>query len=520
VVAGAVAGRGGGTRNRVNDLLIGMDLGSSGLKGVLAHPERGVLSVTERSYPMHRPHAGWAENDPEDWFAAVGGAVDELLAIARVDATAVGAVCIVSQRDVVALVDVDGAVLGPSIHWSDRRDHDETAMLFEQLGRDRIFDISGTAPIPGLVLPNLVWTRVHQPELFARARWALSPKDFVAHRLTGVAGTDPTSLTRSLINDWRAGGWSEDLCREAGIPAAILPPVTASAWESRAVLDERAQLIGLAPGTVLAMGGGDDPSSCLGCGVVAPGSVSIGSSSSSSWRVVSEQPSVDPALPLGVLPHVVPGLFLHEMVAVGTGTSMRWLRQLFSQAAEPPPSYEELLAPAATVAPGAGGVRFYPYVEGATVPHEDDRVRAAFLGIEAHHGRAHLVRAVLESVAFQYPPMLELIDRAGHTVNTITISDGESRSTLWNQLKADVVGRRLLVAAVAEATALGATILAGMALSAFPDAEAGIAQLVPTPATADPDLDNHARYAEHWQSWESGRRHVFAAAQPYQHISN
>jgi xylulokinase len=506
-----MARRCGGTHHRVSDHLIGMDLGSSGLKAVLAHPQRGVLTVTERGYPMYRPRPGWAENDPEQWFTAVGGAVGELLGTARVDATAVGAVCIVGQRDIVALVDADGAVLGPSIHWSDRRDPDETAVLFERLGRDRIFDISGTAPIPGLVLPNLVWTQVHQPQRFARARWALSPKDFVAHRLTGVAATDPTSLTRSLINDWRAGGWSEDLCREAGIPAAILPPVTASAWESRAVLDERARLIGLAPGTMLTMGGGDDPSSCLGCGVVAPGSVSIGASSSSSWRVVSERASVDPAWPLGVLPHVVPGRFLHEMVAVGTGTSMRWLRQLFSQAAEPPLSYEELLAPASRVAPGADGVRFYPYVEGATVPHENDQVRAAFLGIEAHHTRAHLVRAALESVAFQYPAMLELIDRAGHDVTTITISDGEARSPLWNQLKADVVGRRLLVAAVAEATAVGAAILAGMALGAFPDAEAGIARLVRTPHAVDPDLDNHARYDEQWPSWESGRRHVFAA---------
>lgn len=515
-----MASRRGSTHDRVTDHLIGIDLGSSGLKAVLAHPERGVLTVTERSYPMHRPRAGWAENDPEDWFAAVGGAVGNLLATAYVDATAVGAVCVVSQRDNVALVDADGRVLGPSIHWSDRRDHEETEALFEQLGRDRIFDVSGTAPIPGLVLPNLVWTRVHQQQLFLRARWALSPKDFIAYRLTGVAATDPTSLTRSLINDWRAGGWSEDLCREAGIPPAILPPVTASPWESRAVLDERARLIGLAPGTVLAMGGGDDPSSCLGCGVVAPGSVSIGSSSSSSWRVVSEQASVDPALPLGVLPHVVPGRFLHEMVAVGSGTSMRWLRQLLSQEGERPLTYEELLAPASRVTPGADGVRFYPYVEGATVPHEDNRVRAAFLGIEAHHTRAHLVRAALESVAYQYPAMLELIDRAGHTVRTITISDGESRSALWNQLKADVLGRRLEVATVAEATALGAAILAGMALDAFYDAEAGIARLVPTPHTTDPDLGNHARYDEHQRRWEFGRQRVFAAAQPYQRTRN
>jgi xylulokinase len=520
MVARAVDNGAEGTLDRVSEYLIGVDLGTSGLKAVLGHPQRGVVAVTERGYPMHRPHPGWAENDPEDWFEAVASAVTDLLARGGIAAGEVRAVSFVGQRDIVALVDADGHSLGPCIHWSDRRNSDETERLFDRIGRERLFDISGTSPIPGLVLPNLAWTREHRPGAYANARWALTPKDYIAFRLTGVPGTDPTSLTRSLLNDRRTGGWSDELCREAGLSPSILPPASWNPWQRRGRLDQRARLIGLEPGTVLAAGGGDDPSSCLGCGVIDTGAVSIGACSSSSWRVVSERPAIDVELPLGVMPHVVPGRYLHEMVAVGTGTSMRWLRQVLSSPGGGELSYEELLTPAATVAPGAEGVRFYPYVEGSTVPFENDRVRAAFLGIEAHHTRAHLVRAVLESVAFQYPLMLELMERAGHQVTGITISDGESRSGLWNQIKADVVGQPIAVATVAEATAVGAVILAGMAAGTFADPASGIASLVPPVQVVSPNLEHHARYDIFRRSWEDGREHVFAATASREPIRN
>jgi sugar (pentulose or hexulose) kinase len=487
--------------------VIGLDLGTSALKAVLAGPARGVVAVAEQAYPMHRPHPGWAENDPEDWVRAAARAVPELLAAAKLAPEDVTAACIVGQRDIAALIDRDGAPLGPAIHWSDRRDPHETAALFERLGRDRLLETSGTHPIPGLLLPNLAWTAAHRPDAFAGARAALAPKDYIAHRLTGECATDRGTPTRSLLNDWRREDWSDELCADAGIPRALLPAVRYDAWEVRAELDARAALIGLAPGTLLAAGGGDDPSAALGCGVTEPGELSIGASSSTSWRVVATAPSVRAGSPLGVLPHVVPGRYLHEMVAVGTGTSLRWFRDALDAGA----AYEDLLAEAAAVPPGAAGVRFYPYVEGATVPYEDDDVRAAFLGIAPHHTRGHLVRAIAEGVAFQYPPLLEVVAAAGHAVEAITISDGEARSALWNRIKADVMGRPLRVAAVPEAPAVGAAILAGMAAGAFATARDGVAALTRPATTVEPDPARHAAYAEHRRRWEAGRAHVFAA---------
>jgi sugar (pentulose or hexulose) kinase len=504
--------RAGSAGDGVTGYLIGLDLGTSALKGVLASPDRGIVAIAERGYEMYRSHEGWAENDPEDWVRAAAQAVPELLARGDISAGDVAAVCIVGQRDIGALIDADGAPLGRCIHWSDRRHPDETEQLFDRLGRERLLDSCGTAPIPGLLLANLVWTSRHEPELFARARAVMAPKDYLAYRLTGEVATDRTTPTRSLLNDWRTDDWCRTLCDEARIPYAILPPVRFDAWDVRAVLDDRAALIGLKGGTVLAAGGGDDPSAALSCGVTEPGQLSIGSSSSMSWRVVAKRPSVTAGSPLGVLPHVVPGRYLHEMVVTGTGTSLRWFRQAVAAAGGVVPSYEDLLAEAAAVAPGAGGVLFYPYVEGATVPYDDDRVRGAFVGIAAHHGRGHLARAIVEGIAFQYPALLDIVEELGHDVGAITISDGEARSRTWNQVKADVMNRPLRVAAVPEAPAVGAAILAGMAAGNFATADAGVAALTRPPETIVPDPVAHRTYEEHRRRWEAARPHVFALA--------
>ena len=501
-----VGGAPGGRRGVVSGYLLGADVGTSALKAALVHPERGVVAVAERPYPLHRPHPGWAENDPEDWYAALAAAVPEVLARARVGAAQVDALCLVGQRDVAVLLDEAGRVLTPCIHWTDRRAPDETERLFAELG-ERLVAVSGVLPIPGLVLPNLAWTRRHRPEVWRAARHALQPKDFLAHRLTGDVATDTGSPTRSLLNDWRTWDWSPELCTAAGIELELLPPVRYRSWEVRGQLGAAAaSALGLAPGTVLAAGGGDDQSATFGVGVVEPGELSIGAGSSTSWRLVDAEATADPAGLIGVAPHVVPDRVIGEMVAVGTGTSFRWFRDAFGAGA----TYEELIAEAATVEPGAGGLLAFPYPEGATLPEQDARVRAAFLGIDAAHRRPHFARAILEAIAYLYPALLALVEQRGHAVEAITLSDGEARSETWNRIKADVLGRPLTPALVAEAPAVGAAMLAGLATGAFADAPSAVAAVVVRGAAVEPSTERHERYRELRAAWEQARRHVFA----------
>jgi xylulokinase len=490
--------------------VVGADVGSSCLKAALVHPERGVVAIAERTYPMHRPHPGWAENDAEDWYQALAKAVPEVLTAGGVSPGQVTALCLVGQRDIAVLLDADGEVVAPVIHWSDRRDPDETTALYDRLDRHRLIDRSGTLPIPGLVLPNLVWTRAHRPDLWSRVRYALQPKDFLAYRLTGDVGTDPTGPTRSTMNDRRTGGWSAQTCADAGIPVDILPEVRYQPWEPRGVLGRAAYEIGLLPGTMLVAGGGDDPAAALGSGVVHPGDVSIGTGSSMSWRVVDTRPHHDPTGLIGLMPHVVPDAYLHEMVIVGSGTTFRWFRETFGHGAH----YPQLIAEAATVERGSDGLLCFPFVEGATVPVQDDSVRATFHGISGHHRRPHFVRALLEGIAYQYPSLLQVVHSRGLPVGEMTISDGEARSETWNQIKADVLGAGIVPAMRVEAPSIGAAILAGVGAGIFPSIAAGADLVVERAAPVRPDPDAQAVYLQLRRIWQDTRDTVYPGLAP------
>ncbi|WP_033289857.1 xylulokinase [Amycolatopsis jejuensis] len=491
----------------MSSYVIGADVGSSALKAALLHPDRGVVAIAEHSYPMHRPQPGHAENDPRDWYRALATAVPEVLATAGVRPGEVAALCLAGQRDIAVLLDADGTVLAPCIHWSDRRDPAETTALYDGLGRERLIDRSGTLPIPGLVLANLAWTKTHQPDVWARVRYAVQPKDYLAFVLTGDVGTDPTGPTRSVLNDWRTGTWSEELCTDAGIPREILPDVRYQPWEPRAVLGPAAAEIGLVPGTVLVAGGGDDPCAALGSGVIDPGAGSIGTGSSLSWRAVAERPVFDPTGVVGLMPHVVPGRYLHEMVAVGPGTTLRWLRDAFACGVP----YEQLIEEAARTGRGADGLLCFPYVEGATVPVLDDSVRGVFHGIGSHHRLPHFVRATVEGIAYQYPALLDLVRSRGLPAESLTISDGEARSALWNQIKADVLDHPLIPALRVEAPAIGAAILAGLATGAFATAHEAVGAVVELGEVVRPDPGGVAEYARLRAQWEQTRGEIFPA---------
>lgn len=485
--------------------VVGADVGSSCLKAALIHPERGVVAIAEHVYPMHRPSPGWAENDAEDWYLALSKAVPEVLAAGGVSAGQVAAICLVGQRDIAVLLDEDGEVVAPVIHWTDRRDPDETTELYDRLGRETLIERSGTLPIPGLVLPNLVWTKRHAPGVWSRVRHALQPKDFLAYRLTGDVGTDPTGPTRSTMNDWRGGSWSAQTCAEAGIPLEILPEVRYKSWEPRGVLGRAAYDIGLLPGTMLVAGGGDDPAAALGSGVVGVGDISIGTGSSMSWRVVDSQPRHDPTGLIGLMPHVVPDTYLHEMVIVGSGTTLRWFREAFGHGSH----YPQLISEAAMVDRGSDGLMCFPFVEGTTVPVQDDSARAAFHGISGHHRRSHFVRSLLEGIAYQYPALLDVVHSRGLPAGQMTISDGEARSETWNQIKADVLGAPIIPAMRVEAPSIGAAILAGIGSGLFPSFDAAVDIVVERAAPVLPDPEAHDAYTLLRAEWESARNTFF-----------
>jgi xylulokinase len=224
-----------------------------------------------------------------------------------------------------------------------------------------------------------------------------------------------------------------------------------------------------------------------------------------SWRIVRREPRFDPTGVIGLMPHVIPDRYLHEMVVTGSGTTMRWFRSAFAGHC----SYADLIGEAADVPRGSDGLLCFPFVEGATVPIQDDAARAAFFGINGHHRRPHFTRAVLEGIAYQYPALLTVVHDRGHEVTSMTISDGEARSRQWNQIKADVLGERLTPSLRVEAPALGAAILAGLGIGVFATVEEGLAVVLELAHPVHPDPDAHAEYTALRKHWESVRNKIY-----------
>lgn len=458
----------------------------------------GVLASKAHEIPVLRPRPDWAEIHPEEWWRAVTELAAELIGDGPVTPAAIKAMSVVSMRDAVVLTDADDKVLRPSILWTDVRTLPQVEDLTERVGSARLIDITGTIPVAGLVAPSLLWHQEHEPELWARVARIRLVKDWIVWHLTGTDVTDRSSITRSLLNDARRGSWSSELLEATGVSLQQLPSVVRNPTDVIGALSPTgAQALGLPAGLPVIAGGGDDPAAALGAGAVGLDSICIGTGTGSDWRRVIARYSPDLTRRCDCSPHLVPDRYLLAATIDGTGTSLRWLRDILGHTPRPDSNddgFDILNELAAEIEPGAGGLRYFPYISGQRAPHYLPHSTGVFFGLRAGHRVGHLARAVLEGVAFQYPATLEILGFGPGSRPRITMIDGETRSPLWNQIKADVLGLPISVPAVREAAAMGAALLAGIGIGAFADAESAVAQAVHPGATFAPDPGRHAVY--------------------------
>jgi xylulokinase len=487
----------------MTECLVGVDVGTSSVKALLVGCDGTPHAETAVDYPLHRPRPGHAEHDPEDFAAAAVAAVRGLVGRAPDAAARVRALAVVAQREPAVLLDRRGVPLGPAISWTDRRSAAALEEVCARVGHDRYVAITGLAPTVGSTISSLAWLRRNAPEQLDGAHRLVFAKDYVSERLTGDRASDRSTGGRSGLLEIATCAWSSELCAAAGLDAALLPDNTARPADAVCRLGpDAARLLGLPADAVVARGGGDDPAAALGAGVIAPGTVGAGTGTASGWRIVSVDATPDPSLRTDLAPHVVGDLYIREAVISSTGSSLRWLAEevapdltAAARAAGRNPT-ADLAALAATVPPGAGGVVFYPYLEGAAMPRFDADASGAFLGVRGGVTRAHLARAVFEGVAYQYPGSVALMRGYGLAIDHLTLVGGEALSPFWNQLKADVLGLEVRVPRIASAAAAGAAMLAGLACGAYAGAEDAAAAVVAEAERYAPDPDAHARYRE------------------------
>jgi xylulokinase len=409
----------------VTEVLIGLDVGTSGVKAIAITPDGELLATATEEYPLSTPRPGWAEQDPEDWWRASQACLDRLPS---------GEIGLSGQMHGLVVLDAQGEVLRPAILWNDQRTAAECAEIEKRIGLDR-----------------LIRLRRHEPEVYARIRHVLLPKDYVRYRLTGERAIDVADASGTLLFDVGGRRWSDEVCDALEIPLEWLPPV----YEST--------VVGAA---------GDQAAAALGVGIVSPGLVSVVLGTSGTVFSVLPAYAPDDRARVHVFCHAVPDTWHAMGVMLSAAGSFAWLRSIVGA------EYGSLDVEAARWQPGAEGLLFAPYLAGERTPHADPDARGAFTGLSLRHDRGALARATLEGVAYGLRDSLELLRSLGVEARAARVSGGGGRSTLWLEILASVFGLPLELTESEEGSAYGAALLAGVRSGVFADAAEAVARCV------------------------------------------
>ena len=465
--------------------LIGIDVGSTAVRAIAFDVHGRKLAVGSRPTPVRTVATG-AEYDPDAIFAVALAALTDVgkdLAgrpVAGIAATSVGESCV--------LIDDAGRSLAPSIIWHDHRTLPQARAIEAAIGRERIFEITGHAVERIFTLPKLLWMREHWPEAMARARHVLMMADWIAFRLSGVAASEPMLASRTLYFDIRRRQWSEELLALAGVDVDFPAPLMASGTALGPLRDEIRSASGLAGSPVVAVGGHDHVLGAMAAGLTKAATAIDSVGTAEGLMMGAEVPLDDPRT---IQCGYIQGAIATERASfyvVGSifsaGGSLEWLRAIAGGK-----SQEALIAEAAAVPAGSGGVIFLPHLGNGPPPEPDPHARGAFLGLTAAATPAMLYRAVIEGLALQSRLMLDgLTGLAGvGPAATIRLVGGVTRNRLFTSIKASVFGQPVVVVDEPETTALGAALLAGIAAGIFPAFDAAVAGLDLGETVIEPD---------------------------------
>jgi len=480
--------------------LLGIDIGTSGTKTLLIDDDGRALASATAEYPLSTPRPGWAEQDPDDWWRASASTVREVLAKSGVAAGEIKGVGLSGQMHGSVFLDANHQVLRPALLWCDQRTGPQCEWITERVGRERVVELTANPVLTGFTAPKVIWVRQNEPETYAKIRKVLLPKDYVRFRLTGEFHTEVSDASGTSLFHVRERRWATEMLDALEIPRDWMPEAHESPVASARISRAGAEATGLAEGTPVVGGGGDQAASAVGNGIVEAGIVSSTVGTSGVVFAFAERPTVDPGLRVHTFCHAVPDRWHVMGVMLSAGGSLRWYRDTCGhpEAAvartlgrDP---YEVIAEEAAAAEPGCEGLLFLPYLTGERTPYPDPNARGAYVGLTLRHDKRHLARAVLEGVAFGLRDSFEILDGMGVTIREVRASGGGARSPLWRQIQADVTGREHVTINVDEGPALGVALLAGVGTGVWSSVVEACRATIETVACSAPDPAARAVY--------------------------
>lgn len=491
---------GGATKSKKFMKFLGIDVGTSGSRAVLIDSQGIVVATaTSQHAPFTSPEIGWAEQDARDWWRASAEAIRQVLEDENVKADEIGAVGLSGQMHGAVFLDESDEVLRPSIIWCDQRTEKQCRELTEKLGAEKLIELVSNPALPNFTLPKMLWARENESEIWNQTRSVLLPKDYARFRLTGDKATDVADASGTLMLDVQKREWSTEILAAVEMSENLLPELYESAEITGTISAECAAETGLVAGTPVVAGAGDNAAGAVGMGIVRVGSVSATVGTSGVIFAVTDKPSIDLKGRIHTFCHAVPNRWHVTGVTQAAGLSFRWFRDNFA-ANE---SYDDLVAEAAKISAGADGLLWTPYLMGERTPHIDSLVRASLIGLTASHTKAHVVRAILEGVAFSLRDAIEIFRELNIPIETIKLGGGGAHSPLWRQIQADVYGQTVETIAAEEGAAYGAALLAGVGAGKWKTIEEACAETIRVAEKIEPHNESIELLNRQYKAFQS-----------------
>ncbi|HZU26758.1 MAG TPA: xylulokinase, partial [Bryobacteraceae bacterium] len=432
---------------------MGIDVGTGGTRALLVNEQghvRAAFTAAHEEMTMQRPL--WAEQRPENWWEAARIAVRGALAEAGAQGSDVRAIGLSGQMHGLTLLDDANRVIRPALIWCDQRSQAQVDAINSKVGSETVLRCIANPVLTGFTLPKLLWVRDNEPALYDRVRKVLLPKDYLRFQLTSEYASEVSDASGTALFDVVRRRWSWELVDALGLDRSLLPKVYESHEVTGAVSRSAAEATGLAEGTPVVGGGGDQAASAVGNGIVESGIVSCTLGTSGVVFAHMKEPHYDPAGRVHTFCHAVAGAWHVMGVTQGAGLSFQWFRNQFAPGA----SYDALTREAATAPAGSQGLFWLPYLMGERTPHLDATARGGWIGITAKHTRADLIRALLEGVSYSQKDCLDIIEGMGVPLSSVRASGGGAQSPFWRQMLADVFNKRVVTLDTQEGSAYGA----------------------------------------------------------------
>jgi xylulokinase len=467
---------------------IGIDVSTTASKALVIDAQGNVITSRSYPHPLSTPRPLWSEQDPDDWWKASSAALRDVMK--EIPADEVGAIGLTGQMHGLTSLDGEGRPLRPAILWNDQRSGAQCAAITEKVGASRLYGIIGSILLPGFTAPKLLWVHDNEPDVYRQVRHILLPKDYVRFKLSGAYITDVAEGSGTGLMEIGKRTWSDEMLAAFDFPREWLPELCESQDVCTTVSEAAAAETGLRAGTPIVGGAGDQPAAGVGNGMVKMGQTSLTVGTSGVAYAISDHYAPEPEGRLHTFCGPIPGHWCYLGVMLSAAGSLRWLHDELAAGM----GYDEINRHAESVPRGSLGLVFAPYLTGERNPHPDPLARGAFVGFTLRHGLPHMIRSVMEGVAFGMRDQVELLRAQGVNPTEAVISGGAANSKVWRQLTTDIMGVPLYTVNTHDSSAFGAAILASVGAGAWPDVPTASLNCVSRVDTTQPDPAGVADY--------------------------